>query len=232
MIDQGSQVTLLTENAAQLLRLKPHSAHHIDNGPPPQLTGVGNVSAGLIHSVVNFQLRSPVRRNFVLNVNAGVMKSVTGLLPPNRLPANNVSYWTHLSSLRLADPNFAVPGPIDIILGGDIYDEIIEDGLVRGPKGSPIAQPTVFGWILSGKTSTSSQHRNTNILSHFVGLHTCIDIDARLKSFWEIDNTPNIQAVHTDEERKCEQHFHNTHSRAPDGRYVVRLPLRDDGELG
>ena len=37
-----------------------------------------------------------------------------------------------------------------MILGADLYGTILQDGFVRGPADAPIAQNTLFGWILTG----------------------------------------------------------------------------------
>lgn len=36
----------------------------------------------------------------------------------------------------------------------------------------------------------------------------------------------------TEEEKQCETHFASTHDKTPNGRYVVRLPIRQNAELG
>lgn len=42
------------------------------------------------------------------------------------------------------------PTSIDLILGTDVYADLIFPGLITGPPVTPIAQSTIFGWILSG----------------------------------------------------------------------------------
>lgn len=117
-------------------------------------------------------------------------------------------------------------------MGADAYPEIIQDGLLRGPAGAPIAQSTVFGWILSGMTSQAGSNPTNCIQSHIVSLHTCIEIDSRLKTFWELESPPNKSNFYTDEEQKCEIHFLSHHRKALDGRYIVRLPMRENVKLG
>lgn len=47
-----------------------------------------------------------------------------------------------------------------------------------------------------------------------------------LRKFWEIEEIPGEIPLSAEDE-KCERHFVETHSRTPEGRYVVRLPIRD-----
>lgn len=52
-------------------------------------------------------------------------------------------------------------------------------------------------------------------------------LEEEMKRFWEIEEPPHRPILSSDDE-KCEQHFRSTHSRATDGRYVVRLPFKQD----
>lgn len=50
----------------------------------------------------------------------------------------------------MADPSFMTLTSIDLILGADVYADLKLPGLITGPPVTPIAQSTIFGWILSG----------------------------------------------------------------------------------
>lgn len=50
-----------------------------------------------------------------------------------------------LKNVLLADPTFDTPGPIDIILGVDIYTQIIMSDIIKLGPGKPIAQRTELG---------------------------------------------------------------------------------------
>lgn len=63
---------------------------------------------------------------------------------------NTNENWYHLNKLPLADPKYNIPGDIDILLGGDVWDEIVMKGLRLSKNGSPVAQRTKLGWILNG----------------------------------------------------------------------------------
>ena len=42
------------------------------------------------------------------------------------------------SGLELADPDYAVPGKIDLLIGADIYGHILMDEIRRGDSGCPV----------------------------------------------------------------------------------------------
>jgi hypothetical protein len=79
-----------------------------------------------------------------------VLQSLSRCLPTTSFPKG---HWPHLSSLKLADPAFNISKPIDILLGVSAYRGILKQGLILGPKGTPSAQETIFGWVLFGNVN-------------------------------------------------------------------------------
>jgi len=155
------------------------------------------------------------------------MRSLTGYSPPRSVAFHQ---WEYLADLALADPTLTRAEPIEIIIGSDLYGEIIRDGIRRGAVGQPIAQNTIFGWILSGPTALphSAQSSTVQYCSHAASLSQAemLSLDNALRRFWELEEIPR-QTVLTPDEQRCEDHFIATHSRSADGRYIVRLPFKN-----
>ena len=82
--------------------------------------------------------------------------------------------------MQLADSHFHILGKIDMILGADIYGQLIEEGIVKGPVNSPIAQRTKLGWIMSGPIQESTK------ATAALGLHVSVnhDLYELLRRFW------------------------------------------------
>jgi len=141
--------------------------------------------------------------------------------------------WEHLAGLRLADSQPTSADPIELIIGADLYGDIILNGLRKGSVGQPIAQNTVFGWILSGPTAppTSAPPPSVSLASGRCCSHVTFlredpqSLDEALRRFWEVEEIPRKTLLNPDEQ-KCEEHFVATHSRCSDGRYIVRLPFK------
>lgn len=93
-------------------------------------------------------------------------------------------------------------------------------GVRKGPTGTPIAQQTSFGWILSGPIAAATQ-TSINIST----FHVRMDLDQLMEKFFEIERVPETYAM-SKEERWCEEHYQRTHRRLVNGRFVTRLPLR------
>ncbi|CAH2109065.1 unnamed protein product [Euphydryas editha] len=108
-----------------------------------------------------------------------------------------------------------------MLLGADVYGEILQNGVKKSPHGNLLAQNTLFGWILSGKIEQESVKEN------ILNLHVQVREDELLKKFWEIENEPNsIEKRLTEEEKLCEKLYEETTLRRKDGRFVVRLPFK------
>lgn len=116
------------------------------------LSGVGcqqsNKTKGLIHLTLNCPLDQSE-----FSLSAHILPKLTAPLPSMNFEKTS---WPHLYGLKLADEDYKTPGPIDVILGADVYYQIIEDGLIKGDEKSPIAQLTKFGWIISGPVPIQS----------------------------------------------------------------------------
>ena len=131
--------------------------------------------------------------------------------------------WTHLSKLPLADPGFAQPGRIDILLGADVYVDVLRHGRRNGPPGSPTTFETDLGWVLCGSTGSNSHSTQANI--HVTAFHTSIiSNDDVLRKFWEIEETPSGQSYQSAEERAVVRHFKSNHTRTKEGRFIIPLP--------
>ena len=52
-------------------------------------------------------------------------------------------------NLILADPHFGKAALVRMQIGVEFYSSVIKEGLIKRP-GLPIAQNTVFGWVISG----------------------------------------------------------------------------------
>ncbi|XP_063826497.1 uncharacterized protein LOC135075980 [Ostrinia nubilalis] len=144
-------------------------------------------------------------------------------LPPTQLSTPS---WSDIDNLPLADPTYATPGKIEVLLGADVYSEIILEGVIKQTEGSLMAQNTVFGWIISGKVTPEPGESSQ---ANFTSMHIHIEEDDLLKKFWEMENEPNtIQKEMTESEKVCEKIFEATTVRDEEGRFVVRLPFATD----
>jgi len=213
LIDQGSELSLISERLVQMLK-----ADRRRSKIP--LIGIGSETSTKTKGVVDLTIKPHFKSSFELTISAHVLPKLTTLIPSHSI--GNIK-WQHLDELMLADPHFATSSQIDILLGADVYGVIIKEGLIKGSINVPIAQNTALGWIVSGPIPSNT--RSNRIMLHQTSSHE--DLLHLLQRFWELDAISNVQD-HTlsSEDQQCEDHFKFTHSRDQDGRYVVKLPFK------
>lgn len=211
LIDQGSEITLISERAVQTLQLQRTATR-------AEICGVGNGNKNSCRFIVSLNLRSQMDKHFDLFIsNAYVLDRLSSRLPSQRL---NIRSWPHTRDLVLADPNFHQSQHIDLIIGADIFAQIILPDIRIGSADQPIAQRTKFGWILSGKTSSTPE-----IHSKLQCFHVNKELEFLVQRFMEIDQVPEKRVLSTEDEW-CEEFFKRTHVRQANGKYMVRLPLK------
>lgn len=212
LLDQGSQASFVTEATVQLLGLKriPISGW---------VSGLGNGQTRIKH-MVSLNVESNHNPNNSIQVKAYVLSVLPSTIPSREIPS---PMWVPLEEITLADPTYLTPGKIDILLGAEVYSDILLSGVMKHPQGHLLAQNTILGWIISGRVSQEVTTQN------IISLHVQTRVDDLLKQFWEVENEPpSIKKKMTSDERKCEEFYEATTSRAKDGRYVVRLPFNSD----
>ncbi|XP_023247491.1 uncharacterized protein LOC111643607 [Copidosoma floridanum] len=185
-----------------------------------KLIGVGTEAPARCNTVAQGILQSSSDQNFAMGFFTLVLNELTGCLPKEKVIQG---HWPHINGLTLADPQFAVPARVDCILGADVYSTLILDGIKRGPIGSPLAQQSVFGWLLTGAVSPSPAKDSPKLVRSF---HVVAEpsLSQQLATFWEIEEVPRKVPLTPDEDF-CEMHFSSTHFRDENGRFVVRLPF-------
>ncbi|XP_070142996.1 uncharacterized protein nAChRalpha4 isoform X5 [Drosophila kikkawai] len=58
-------------------------------------------------------------------------------------------------NVTLADDRWFHPSLVSVVLGADVYADLMLPGILPGQDGLPMAQNTTLGWILSGRCSLS-----------------------------------------------------------------------------
>lgn len=186
---------------------------------------MGELQSGPTKGEVQLKLQSTHSTDQIV-AKSYILPKITSTLPSFSVENRN---WAHLDGLNLADPEFFKPAPIDILIGADVYGQLIESEVVKGDPHSPVAQLTRFGWVVFGPTDAAT---HSTAVSHHVKVETEA-IQDLLTKFWVQEEVPQSSTLDslTKEEAECENHFCLTHSRDSSGRYTVRIPLIDSPSL-
>lgn len=213
LIDSGSQTSFISQKCVNRLGLT-----HFNTSLSIQ--GLGPMHSFTSSSGVSLKIRPVGKSMPCLDLLAVVLPNIC-----NNLPTASFSLDTcpHIKHLQLADPTFNIPGAIDILLGADVFPNIIETGRIVGNIDQPTALNTIFGYVLMGKLPTTAL---TAIKSFFSSLSTP-PVEDILKKFWEVETVPEVSSLSPDD-TLCEQKFVTTFSRNETGRFIVSLPFRND----
>lgn len=212
LIDPGSQVSIITTNAAQLINasLQPTAMHII---------GISNNRMDTAKFETSVEIHSILNTGFKHRVNMAVLKKITTVNPNQKV---NYKKWNHLGELKLADPSCMDIANIDVLLGADVYTEIVEEEIVKGAKNTPMGIKTKLGYIVLGPTEAKSESPRQNFQISIEQLNDDI------QRFWNQEEETFSISQWSKEEQYCEQHYIENTVREPSGRYVVALPFKPD----
>lgn len=214
LIDSGSQASFITKQMATKLKLKQTETNTTING-------VGSSMAGNTTKRVRLFITSRINNGYQIPVDAYILETITSQLPVHSFNINQIH---HLKDIILADPEFNKPGNIDILIGADVYSQIILAGLKKGDIGTPVAQETELGWIIFGNIETNTESFHTN------SFHLMAEpIESTLKKFWEVEDIPSSQSLSFDD-AACEEIFDKTHKQSANGRFIVHLPFKSSSQ--
>ncbi|KYN02131.1 hypothetical protein ALC62_07059 [Cyphomyrmex costatus] len=210
LLDNGSQSCFITSGCCRELGLKQRSIRVPVFGLAQQLTQVRNS--------VRITMQSRTTR-FNRTLDCLVVEKITQDLPDNMVDRNCLQIP---KNAPLADPQFDKPSSIDMLLGAEIFFDLLTVGIVKSAGNQPAWQNTHLGWIVSGSCAGSNQPSARSVCKV-----TITDpLNSTLMKFWQIESCDR-KDTRTPEERSCEDHFMKTHKRDQDGRFIVSLPFRE-----
>lgn len=125
----------------------------------------------------------------------------------------------------LADPIYYERRGIDVLLGASVVTQIL---MAEAPiLGTLTAQKTHLGWILLGDHNPPTTPRHC-----LVATRDSDALSSAVKRFWETEEKLPLELENVPEEVVCEEFYKKTTTRVDDGRYVFRLPFKENVCLG
>ncbi|XP_062701721.1 uncharacterized protein LOC134285252 [Aedes albopictus] len=217
LIDSCSQNHFVTERFATQLALKKHRADY-------QVSGLNGVTTR-IHNVVRTTVKSRVT-SYSTELELLVAPKITSDMPEKAIDVTN---WNLPVHVELADPNFNKRGRIDMLLGAEIFWDLINAEKITLAENLPSLRSTELGWVIGGVISDQIPV----IARTFCNVVQRDDLGDLLKRFWEIEGAEDLRRNSTASTDECIQHFRSTFQRMSDGRFQVRLPFNErKTELG
>lgn len=148
-----------------------------------------------------------------------VVKHIT-----NYNPSSEQNNWVHLKE-ELADKHFNKPGKINALLGVTSWIKVIEPGIRRSSNEESIAHKTKLGYVIL-ENPQDPYHIGRPCIGAVAKGPSITKLMGIMQKLWEVEEVPQ-QTKRTKEEQICEDIFVNQHTRAKDGKYIVRMPIND-----
>ncbi|XP_023310042.1 uncharacterized protein LOC111691441 [Anoplophora glabripennis] len=209
VLDCGSQSSYVTSNLVKQLGL-PET--------PIEIKMVGlSCTSTKIESKSQVTVRSR-HNNFSTSISCLVIPEITNQLPEFSFNLSQVEIPQHL---RLADPQFNKASRVDMLIGADIFWNLLCAAQINLGSNKPVLQKTKFGWIVSGPLGVGGQEKFTHC-----NLSVENDLQRQVCKLWEIENEFSEIRKFSKEEQMCEDHFTKTARQDQDGRFVVSIPLK------
>ncbi|XP_055633758.1 uncharacterized protein LOC129774085 [Toxorhynchites rutilus septentrionalis] len=239
LLDSGSQIEAISERASSLLKV-PCTQERM-----------------LVHGI-NGTIQTNKQIKITLTADQGKFNLDMELIVIPHALCEQLSETIDSSQLatpkgiRLADPNFHVKGPVDILLGARVFYQVLVSRQIRTAHG-PTYIESKLGWLAAGSlhlngtygapVSVSTLSLCTDVSKGNAPLATLKNVRKEVKGtkcsneelnrlfykFYKGDEIASEQETNTIlTDNEVEQHFKTTHFINADGKYVVRIPLKEE----
>ncbi|XP_015436978.1 PREDICTED: uncharacterized protein LOC107192274, partial [Dufourea novaeangliae] len=170
----------------------------------------------ITHKIVSTTIKSRLS-NFKRHLTFFTIPRISGPTPDQQIDRTKIQIP---ANLKLADPTFHRPAPIDLLIGtGPALSSLSigQHNLASQSGPDLVLQKTQFGWIIGGSLPKTScaPHRTFLATPSF-----------DLRKFWELEEGPQLRHF-SSEEQDCEHHFKDNITRDKSGRYIVALPFNN-----
>ncbi|GFQ69426.1 DUF1758 domain-containing protein [Trichonephila clavata] len=206
ILDSGSQQNVCSFQAANVLGLKKQYFC-------ATIAGVSG-SCFSVRKRVSTEISNG--GSFKRKLNFLLVPEITGCVPTQPFDLTKMNLPQNIT---YADAEFNIPKRIDILLGGEIFYELLKSKQIKLQDNSIILQDSVFGYIVTGFIQNDqSNYYFCNFIQD--------QVDKDLTKFWD------LEPIGIKEESNCEpddqaiQHFKSS-VRFKSGRYEVGFPGKE-----
>ncbi|UYV77378.1 hypothetical protein LAZ67_15000787 [Cordylochernes scorpioides] len=192
LLDQGFQSSFVHRDLLHHLTIPVHKVN-------AQIFGINDTRGEHVKQMVSCSVASLTESGWTIPIRGLVVERMTGILPSRDLRIPVPSSW---KTLPLADPQFETSGRVDVILGTDVYGNLLLPEVKYDEKTQLCAQNTRLGWIVSGKLPGEGEvgpHRVYNIRVNYEE-----NLDNVLRRFWEVEEVP-FRHAKSDADEFCEE---------------------------
>lgn len=212
LLDSGSQLHFITTSFAHELGLKKRQMEIPISG-----IGAKECKAEFVTNVTIESRTSSYRST----IEASIMPRISDYQPSHEI---DTPLWKIPPHMQLADPSYSKPQHIDMLLGADLFFDLLMPGEFKISNELPVLRNTKLGWIVAGSAIVNEKVAHCHVATS----PTLSSLDKLVRSFWETESHDTPVNTMSKEEHECETHFRDNTKRNANGQFVVRLPLREE----
>ncbi|XP_067641701.1 uncharacterized protein [Eurosta solidaginis] len=210
LLDSCSELNFITLETAKRLRL-----HQIRFNQ--EVAGIAGASER-VSTKVETTIQSRFS-NFNCTAEFAVVNTISSRQPSQYIDTKSLEFPPNVN---LADPYFFKPHKIDLLIGTDIFFELLDEGKLSLDGNQCLIVNTLLGWIVGGKYENHSTLQSN--ACYFTKSLSSPDLSAQLQRFWEIEEYKQEQQL-SEEHVACEAHYVKNVTYTADNRVQVSLPF-------
>lgn len=216
LLDVGSQLNLLSSKFKEKLNLKTDKVKM-------SVCGIGETCTNVSEST-NIVIKS-VHTQFTAKINCYISERVTVDLSTASF---DLSQFIIPDNVQLADPQFNVSGPIDLIIGAEVFWSILSHERIKLSNPNLYLSETLLGWVVGGAIHQTKVNSKL-VCNRAVKNSKDTQINEIVEKFWKQEEVSGLDKKCSAEEISCENHFLNTFRYDNnDDRFVVKLPFKNN----
>ncbi|KAL0892289.1 hypothetical protein ABMA27_015463 [Loxostege sticticalis] len=136
------------------------------------------------------------------------------------------------SHVKLADDNFFICDKIGMLLGADVFFQVLLREQLPVPSSGLVLQNTFFGYVVAGRAGHSGASTSSCLASNFCCTQQTQDdffskLDHNVSQFWQSEKVPEVFTEANSEQELTEHIFQETVV-LKDNKFEVSLPLKQD----
>ncbi|KAF9808907.1 hypothetical protein SFRURICE_000953 [Spodoptera frugiperda] len=138
LLDNGSTANLISKDLARKLNISTYTVES-------KVRGINDQSSYCTQGCsISF---NSINSEYEIDIDCYVMPKISSSVPNTYIDAHNISIPTNIV---LADPQFYVPSSIDILVGAEVFWNVIGTNRIELGKSMPTLFESKLGWLLSG----------------------------------------------------------------------------------
>jgi hypothetical protein len=186
LIDSASQISAIT--TACVFRLGLRITKWI-----ALVSGLSGATVPNVKGLVTCHVQPRFSEEPVFKFEAWVFPLITTQMPGQPIPENIANKYKNVA---MADPLFAVPEEIDVLLDADLFARILDGKRVSVGDSFPVGFSSIFGWILIVPVPNENGPQSSHIAtSGSISLFS--SVENLMKKFWLVEEPePAPKSLH------------------------------------